>query len=328
MAALVTTLDKFKGTLIGCAVGDALGMPVEGMAPAAIVEKYGKVTDFIDERFGAGRITDDTQMTVTLGQSIIEIGRFDTAHAAFKFGRWMAASDEGVKDARGVGMACAAACRELYEGAGPGESAVESAGCGAAMRASPIGLRYYHDHEGLRRAAMRQALLTHNDPEAVAGAVAVSFAVAAGIEDMGDLDRAGLAADTASFVQETNRNMAVKIAGLADYLDATPDEGFAYTGTGGYVMETVPAALFAFLRSPYDLEETVVSAVNAGGDADSIGAIAGAISGAFNGVGQVPSRWRADVEGRDYLEYLAERLFTLTPAAKPDRRPLVPGFGT
>lgn len=328
MRLLITIADKFKGTLIGCAVGDALGMPVEGFTRSAITGKYGRITNFIDERFGAGRITDDTQMTVALAQSIIEIGRFDAAHAAFKFGRWIAASDEGGKEARGVGMACGTACRRLLEGVLPEESAVDSAGCGTAMRTSPIGLRYYHDLEGLREAAIRQSLLTHSNPAAVAGAVAVSLAVAIGISDTGRLDRPGFAGLAASFVEDIDREMAARIEGLADYLDASPEEGFAYTGTGGYVIETVPAALFSFLRSPYDLEETVIAAVNAGGDTDSIGAIAGAVSGSFNGVQALPARWKDNVEGRDYLEYVAERLYTLTPAAKPDRRPLVPGLGT
>ncbi len=96
-------LDRFKGTLVGCAVGDALGAPVEGMPSTVIAEIYGRVTDFLDERFGAGRVTDDTQMTVSLAQSFIEIGRFDLEHAAFKLGRWMQFSDRGVKEARGPG---------------------------------------------------------------------------------------------------------------------------------------------------------------------------------------------------------------------------------
>ena len=312
--------NKFKGTLIGCAVGDALGAPIEGMPPDAIREKYGKVTDFLDERFGAGRVTDDTQMTVCLAQSILETGNFYVEQTALKFGLWIAASDEGIKEARGVGMACATACRRLHEDLGPEKSGVDSAGCGAAMRSGPIGLRYYHDPETMLQASVGQAGLTHNNPEAVAGAAAVAFAVGLGIADNGNIDRSSFLKRTSEHVAGINRNMSSKIAGLSDYLDAGPEEGFAYTGNGGYVMETVPASLFAFLRSPYDLEETVITAVNAGGDTDSIGAIAGAVSGSFNGIDSIPLRWKDDLEGRDYIENLALRLYTLTPAAKPKRR--------
>jgi ADP-ribosylglycohydrolase len=316
----VSIEKKFRGTLVGCAVGDALGAPVEGMPADAIKEKYGKVTDFLDERFGAGRITDDTQMTVCLAQSILELGKFYVEHTASRFALWIANSDEGIKEARGVGMACATACRRLRDGVGPQDSGVDSAGCGAAMRVSPVGLRYYNDPDTMRETAVGQARITHTDPEAVAGAAAVAFAVGLGIGDDGKVDCLSFVERTAEHVAGIDPKMSAKIAGLADYLDASPEEGFSYTGNGGYVMETVPAALFAFLRSPYDLEETVITAVNAGGDTDSIGAIAGALSGSFNGVDSIPDRWKENVEGRDYLESLAFKLYTLTPAARPGRR--------
>lgn len=318
----VPVQDKFKGALVGCAVGDALGAPLEGMAAETIRATHGRVTDFIDSESGAGRVTGDTQMTVLVTQTIVEIGSFDLEQAGIKFGRWIAASDSGVKEARGVGAACGTACRRLNEGVDPSKSGVDSAGCGAAVRSGSIGLRYHCDLEMLRRAAVMQARITHTDPEAAAGAVAVAFAVAAGVIDDGTLDRAGLIASTADFTARTDRGMASKLAGLSDYLDADPEEAFAYTGTGGYVMEAVPAALFAFLRTPYDFEQTLVTAVNAGGDTDSIGAMAGALSGSFNGVGAIPARWLETVEGRKYVEGLAVRLFTLTPAGKPGRRPL------
>lgn len=324
----VETLDKFKGTLLGCAVGDALGAPVEGMSREAIAGAHGRVDGFLDGRFGRGRITDDTQMTVTLAQSIVEIGRFDLTHAAFKFARWMEASDGGVKEARGVGMACAEACRRLAAGVDPSRSAVESAGCGSAMRASPVGLRYCGDPAALVSAAVAQSGITHSSPEAAAGAVAVAAAVSAGIADAGDLDRARFLDELAAAVERTERVMSLKIAGLADYLDASVEEGFSYTGTGGHVLETVPAALFAFARTPYDFEGTVLAAVNAGGDTDSMAAIAGAVSGSFNGECGIPAGLREGVEGTAYLRSLAFRLYTLTPAGRPDRRPLVPGSGT
>jgi ADP-ribosylglycohydrolase len=314
-------LDKFKGALLGCAVGDALGAPVEGLPTEDIRQKYGLVTDFIDERFGAGMITDDTQMTIALAQAIIELGRFDKGHAALKFGRWMEASDKGVKEARGVGMASATACRRLYQGVSPEESGVDSAGCGAAMRVSPVGLRHYDDLKTLKKAAVEQARVTHTDPEAAAGAAGVAFAVARGITEETAVNRSSFIQQVADFIAPISEKMADKIRGLSDYLSAGPEDGFAYTGNGGYVMETVPGALFAFLLSPYDFEKTVLAAVNAGGDTDSLGAMAGAVSGAFNGASAIPERWKTGVEGREYIESLAVRLYTLTPAGKPVAAP-------
>lgn len=315
-----SAVEKFKGTLVGCAVGDALGAPVEGMDAAAIRESYGRVTDFIDERFGAGKVTDDTQLTVVLAQALIEMGRFDAEQAGAKFGRWITNADDGIKEARGVGAATGTATRRLAMGATPAESGVDSAGCGAAMRAGPIGLLYHHDPEALYEAAVEQALLTHTDPGAVAGSVAVAFAVAEGIQDRRTFDREAFTSRVADFTAPASPEMSQKLAGLAGYLDASPEEGYAYTGTGAVAIETVPGALFAFLRSPDNLEETLLCAVNAGGDTDSLGAIAGAVSGAFNGLEAIPARLREKLEGREYLESLGFRLLTLTPAFKPHRK--------
>jgi ADP-ribosylglycohydrolase len=323
VAEKLSILDKFKGTLLGCAVGDALGAPLEGLSAEAIKNRYGLVTDFIDERFGAGMVTDDTQMTITLAQAIIEMGRFTETHAAFKFSRWMEASDKGVKEARGVGMASATACRKLYQGVSPAESGVDSAGCGAAMRVSPVGLRHYDDPATLKKAAVEQAGITHKDPEAAAGAAAIAFAVAMGIAEDGEIDRLSFIQEMVDFVAPVDKKMAGKLSGLTDYITADPEDGFAYTGNGGYVMEAVPGALLAFLLSPHDFEKTVIAAVNAGGDTDSLGAMAGAVSGALNGASGIPGRWLAGVEGREYIESLAVRLYTLTPAGKPVARPFI-----
>lgn len=318
-----TVLARFKGALLGCAVGEALGAPVEGMTAGEIASRHGTVTGFIDGRFGAGAVTADTQMTITLAQSMIEIGRFDLEHAAFKFGRFIEFSDNGVREARGIGLASATACRRLYQGSSPEESGVPSAGCGAAARVSPVGLFYYHDFESARRSAVAQGTLTHTDPEALAGAAAVAFMVAAGVNLSGEVDRVELLHGAAAFAASIDGAVASGIEGLSPHLDADAAGYFASTGTGGYVMDAVPGALFAFLRSPGDFEDAVLTAANAGGCAASRGAIAGAVSGAFNGAGGIPERLRNGVEGRAYLETLATKLYTLTPAAKPGRRPLL-----
>ncbi len=320
---MASALDKFKGSLVGCAVGDALGMPVRGMDARSIDEAHGDLDGFADGRLGAGRITAVTRITVVLTQALLEAGRYKRAHVAMKFGRWIEASDTGGKEA---GDACAAtveAARRLAGGADPSESGVDSDGCGAATRAAPVGLRYFHDPAGLQDAAADQARLTHTDPGTVAGSVAVAMFVAAGISDDGELDREGLLQGAAAAVRKLSPEFSARLTGLSGYLDAAPEEGFAYTGCGSAVTEAVPAALFAFLRAPYDFEECVLSAVNAGGDATSTGAIAGAVSGSFNGESSIPERFSGRVEGGSYISGLAYRLFTLTPACTATNRPVL-----
>ncbi|PKQ27735.1 MAG: hypothetical protein CVT63_06495 [Candidatus Anoxymicrobium japonicum] len=253
----VSTVDKFKGALLGCAVGGAKS-----------------IGD------GCELITDDTRMTVALAQSIIEFGKFDRSLAELKLGPWIDASANRAGD-----VSC------------------------AALRAGPVGLRYYFDHDAIFSYAVEQAQITHTDTRAIAGSAAIAYMVAAGISDRGELNRARLVADTGRFIAGIDSEISEKVAGLTDYLDAPPEEGFSYT-----------SALFAFLRTPYDFEETVITAVNASGDSDAIGAIAGLLSGCFNGLGKIPAKWKNAVEGSEYIESVAVRLFTLTPASRNKKR--------
>ncbi len=319
---VVSLLEKFKGCMLAGAVGDALGIPVEG-ARGASAGRRRPVNGLAEGHSGIGRISGDTQMTAVLAQAIIEIGRFDRSHVAFKFGRWIDYSDRGLNEARDVEEACVTAARSLNEGAGVDTSAVDSAGCGAAVRAGPIGLRYFDRPEALTRAAVEQARITHRDARAAAGSVAIALAVAAGIRDEGELDAERVVSEIGRAVADISEEMAARISGLTGYLCASPGEGFAYTGNGEAAVEAVPAALLAFLLSPYEPGTTILTAVSAGGDAGSVGAMAGTVSGSFNGAGSIPGNWRSDVEGSAYLEGLAYRLFTLTPAYVTKPRPFM-----
>lgn len=101
----------------------------------------------------------------------------------------------------------------------------------------------------------------------------------------------------------------------------TFDDGIRQIGTSGYVVQTVLAAFYAFLHTPADFETTVVNAVNQGDDADSVGAIAGAFSGALNGMEAIPDRWLAPLEGREELVSVADRLLCLKSLPSHERAP-------
>ncbi len=112
----------------------------------------------------------------------------------------------------------------------------------------------------------------------------------------------------------------MKDVGLRDVrlgynLDTDLDH-MAKIGCGKFVLESVPAALYAFLSSPDSLERSLIVAVNAGGDADSIAAMTGALSGAFNGAQSIPMRWVKDLENRDYLIEIANLLYDLATEGK------------
>jgi ADP-ribosylglycohydrolase len=317
--------ELFRGCLLGSAAGDALAAPLVGAGKeAASGADGGPVTDFLDWKYPAGSVTAATQVMVAEAQGLLEMGRFEVGHSGLKLARLLQYSDSGEKEVRGVGLATAAASRKITIGLEVGESAVESGGCGPATRVAPIALRFFRDPKELRESAIEQAMVTHTGTEAVAGSVMIAHAIAHCVwtkDNEEDFDRLTMLEHLYKAVYEIDIELASKVSGLAEYLEKPTEEGFAYTGNSGWSMEAVPAALLAFLLSPGDLEKTVVTAANAGGCACAIAAMAGAVSGAWNGAGAVRSRWLDRLEGREYIELIADRLRVFILDRRPKSRP-------
>ncbi len=306
--------SRFEGCLLGLAIGDALGMPLEGMRASSIRKRIGRVRDFLDapwRMLKAGQWTDDTKMMLCHARSIVERGRVDVEDTARKFVEWFESGDW-----RGIGGSTYSSIKRLLAGVPPGESGEKgemAAGNGVAMRIAPVGLFHCLEPERLREEVRALAVITHDNPEAVAGGQAVAYAVARAAR--GDLDPSTLIEDTVAFIGPCALSERLLLAGrfLAGSMDVS--EALARLGTSGYVVETVASAFFSFLRSPHDFEETVSRAVEGGLDTDTTGAVAGAISGAFNGLEGIPARWREGVEAAEEIRALARELCAL--AARP-----------
>jgi ADP-ribosyl-[dinitrogen reductase] hydrolase len=300
--------DRFAGCLMGLAMGDALGMPFEGMDARAIRARYGRVTEFLPaHELAAGQYTDDTKMMLCIAESIEERGCVYPEDVARRFVGWF---DSG--DLRGIGATCLEAILNLKSGVTWRESGSRgrwAAGNGTAMRIAPVGLMDCHDLERLREDCRSTSVITHNNPEAVAGATAVAYAIARLVTD--NLDEGRLLADTAHFVGDSE--VARKLVEAQDLLSInTPTaEALEVLGTSGYVVETVASALYCFLKAPADFTSTVSSAVLGGGDTDTTAAVAGAIGGAFNGLDNLPQHLVAQVEDSERLNLLGRAIFQL-----------------
>ncbi len=303
-------LQRFQGSLLGLAVGDALGMPLEGMRPSSIRSRIGHVKDFIDapwRMLKAGQWTDDTKMALCQARSIVETGRVDAGDTARRFVAWYESGDW-----RGIGGATYDSIRRLIAGVSPAESGMKgemAAGNGVAMRIAPVGLADCLDLERLRDDCRAVGIITHDNREAVAGGQAVAFAVAKAAR--GDLDPARLIEETAAFIGPCLVAERLEMAArfLAGNMESA--EALARLGTGGYVVETVASAFFCFLKTPGDFEEAVSRAAEAGMDADTTAAVAGAISGAYGGLESIPSRWRRGVEAAEEILELAAHIHAL-----------------
>jgi ADP-ribosyl-[dinitrogen reductase] hydrolase len=309
--------SRFRGCLLGLAVGDALGMPVEGARASSIRSRLGRVTDFLPapwRNLQAGQWTDDTKMMLCHARSIAETGRVDLDDIARKFLEW-----KGGNDWRGMGNATYSSLKRLSEGVSPresGETGEMAAGNGTAMRIAPVALLLCRDLESLKREAEAASIITHNNPEAVAGSRAVCYAVARAVQ--GVPEPSVLLEETAGYVDPSEVSERLRMAGRLLENDMDEEEALVRLGTSGYVVETVASAFYCVLKYPGDFEDAVIAAVGAGQDADTTGAVAGALSGALNGVESIPERWASQVEAAGEILSLADRIFELAYAPDLD----------
>jgi ADP-ribosyl-[dinitrogen reductase] hydrolase len=321
---------SFRGALIGTAVGDALGRPAEGRPARDLRERYGRLTDFRPWpgwRDGPkGTITDDTQMTMCVAACLVAHGgRIDPADLAQRFVAWLPVG-------RGKGHTCVEAVRALIAGAPWYEAGVASAGNGAAMRAAPIGLAHVSNLDALRRDAALSAVVTHADPMAVASAVAHAWLVARLVATPpGSLDPAALVADLFEAISdlgdpgapergwEDRPGKTAQPIRLCDRLAEVPgrlsdslESAGEWFYSGAFVLESLPMALWHFLRDPEDPEEAVVNAVMGGHDADTVASMTGAYAGAYLGEDAFPARWTGeDLEFSEDLRQLADEMLGL-----------------
>ncbi len=307
------------GTLVGCAIGDALGNPFE-MKPAAspLLQRW----DGLFKAGGtfwkgmAGQYTDDTLMSIALSTSLIAQNGFNPEDVAKEYLAWYESGNT-----RGIGSTTAGAMVNLKLGANWQESGLTrsfdgkpAGGNGTAMRAAPLGLAYRHDLGRLLEVAMQDASITHNALEPKMGSIAVALGTA--LLSMGDVpvvkhSAMGAFPGVINVISETECVLTEKMK-LAYSLwqeEVPPRQALAQIGTSGYVPETVAAAFYC-LAATENFKDCVVMAVRAGGDTDTTAAVAGALAGTYYGLEGIPEEYK-EVENFDLLQSLTDELINI-----------------
>lgn len=294
--------ERFVGCLVGLAVGDALGAPLEFMGRDAIAATHGEVRELLGGGWlnvEPGEWTDDTQMALALAESIVARGRVDPVDIARRFVEWMRTHPKDIGNITRTALGYLAqgiphdevgprVCREM---------AGRCAGNGGIMRCAPVGLVHAARPDALVRDSIATSALTHADPQAVWSAVAVNLAIVELLAGRG----AGLVERVAAAIEEPR---------VREALLAAPGLARADVRSGGYVLETLGAAFWA-LENHRGFEDVVVAAINLGDDADTVGAVAGALAGAREGVAAIPERWLGQVHDADRIADLAVALHQL-----------------
>ncbi len=313
-------INKIHGCLMGVACGDAMGMPTSMMSPDAIRKIFPQGIDkFYDAPQGhsihngyqAGMVTDDTQQTLMVAEAILEDGYVDPKKIAQNILRW--AERVRAFDSLMLGPSSLRALQAIQNG-----TRVEEAGSfgdtnGASMRISPIGILSVGDLETTVENVALACLPTHNTDIAIAGASAIAYAIGKAITNESNIStivRSGLNASDKGMERGTpwiGASIRKRTELALNYLQNNHDREnvirFLYDiiGTTTATTETVPTALAIVEYCKGDPVETIHFAANLGGDADTIGAIAGGIAGAFAGISAFP---------KDYID-LIERINNL-----------------
>jgi ADP-ribosylglycohydrolase len=302
--AVPTRAERLAGSLLGLALGDALGFVVEA-APAEVALAYAREelgtpgSGLRAHRdFPFGQYSDDTQLARALLLGVRDAGRWDAPAFAARVVELFAS---GGAVAAGPGS-CGAAAR-LAAGVSWLEAGAPApyAGNGGAMRVAPLGVLLAHDLAALVEAATGQCRVTHGDPRCAGGAVAVAGAAAL-VARPGPLDRAALVRQLAALVAPVDREMAGVVGAVEGWLGLSPPdarerlrqagldpgEGAAWRGISTHVAPSVAWSLYAALRTPDDYWSAVRTAIESGGDTDTMAAMAGGIVGARVGRAGLP----------------------------------------
>jgi ADP-ribosylglycohydrolase len=280
----------------------------------------------LEHRFvsGRGMISDDTEHACMTAQALLHRGESSDAFArslAWRLRGWVACVPAG------VGLATLRSCVKLWLGFPPSLSGVRSAGNGPAMRSPLLGACLSGDEARLRAFVAASTRLSHTDPRAEEGALALALAAAEAFrrEAGAPLEPAGILEAARRAIKEPELAAAVDAAerGLKEKLSL---EAFAASircerGITGYMPHTVAAVLFSWLRTPESFREAVETAVLLGGDADTTAAIVGGLAGASLGVPAIPKSWLDGLIERprtaDWIAALGDRLADAFVDGKP-----------
>ena len=338
----------YRGCLLGGAVGDALGAPVEFISRAEIIRRFGAggIREYVPAYGKLGAITDDTQMTLFTAEGLLRAAPGKdtsdmsdaTSAIAQAYQRWFHTQGQRhpmhehcldgsliqhreLHSLRGPGTTCLSGLRSMQHATGL--AANGSKGCGGVMRVAPIGMYYatlaQTDKEGQARLmkqafdlACKAAAITHGHPtgQLSSGAfAAIIMQLLLGVSLPAAID-AVLALLSGRPSHEETTSAIHAASRLAAQMPNDIDS-MALLGEGWIAEEALAIALYCAL-SAKDFRSGVELAVNHSGDSDSTGSMAGQLLGAMYGMQGIPTSWLESLELRTVIETIAYELAALT----------------
>lgn len=305
--------ESIAGSILGTAVGDAIGLPMEGLSKQRLKRLFPKLGNH-SFFFGRGMTSDDTEHTCMIAQALIESGGPESEFSGSlsrRFRLWLLYLPAD------IGLATLKAILRLWLGSKPQRSGVFSAGNGPAMRSAIIGVTYGDDRQKMVELVKTSTKITHSDPKAEHGAQAV--ALAAYIASTSDaVEHADYLSELTHILVDEPTDFLGLVRKAADSVKSgETTEEFAQSigcssGVSGYVYQTVPIVLHSWFRHQRDIRSAILDVVSCGGDTDTTAAIVGGIVGASVGSSGIPKEWLEGIlewpRSVQWMERLAVKL--------------------
>lgn len=315
--------DRAYGCLIGAAIGDAMGMPASFMTPSQIKRIYGKITDFLkpkEEQVAHGNleeaeITDDTEEALIISSVLIEGKGFDEGLFIEKMKKW--AIENKMLESTVIGPSTRSFLEAIIEGRDYYEKGKLGDTNGGAMRVAPIGIYNHGNIEKTIQDAIASARPSHGSKPGVASTSAIAAAISLAIEGnatvsdiMNAAYKGALEGEKAGYdIPGPLVSSRIKLA--KELVDVNKEKSleeicvilYEYIGAGMKSYESIPLSLGIFYAANGDFENGIISTINIGDDADTNGAIVGALCGAFSGAKKINTAWIKKVKESNNIDF-------------------------
>lgn len=338
--------DAIKGSLIGGAIGDALGGPIEFMSFRDIINKYGEngITSYELED-GLARITDDTQMTLFTANGILfgdtrgklrGVQGEPSDYIYYMYLDWLVTQGVSKKKEkhswltdipelnvrRAPGNTCLAALNSGIKGSIEEPLNNKSKGCGGVMRVAPLGMFYDFDDELMIHEGAEIAAITHSHslgyiPAGMLADIIMNIVHRRNRKTLNEIINEALYNTVKVFKKEKHigyfEDLIKKSYRLAHDSNVSDIDAIKQLGEGWVAEETLAIAIYCALRYQDDFDKAIIASVNHSGDSDSTGSVCGNIIGAWLGYENINSKWLEKLELKEVILEMAEDLISGCP---------------
>jgi len=295
--------DRYRGTLLGLAVGNALGLPIKFLTAAEIRRAHPRGVREIRAEEPRLPWDDDVTQAVILAEAILEHNTLTHDGLAPRLTAWFE------ENGRGMGAQTRAVVHALKRGMLPSEAGKRiwerhggtPAANGVVMRCPPVAMRWPRDTERLYRETEASAHVTHPDPRCVWSAFAINLAIAEALN--GRITAIGAVAEALDRVGAGPHTLSAVASVSGRGLEHLKLDG----AEAGFTLKSMQVGLWC-LEHAESFEESLVAVIQGGGDTDTNGAVAGAVLGAIHGASAIPERWTTAVPRGQRLIELSDRL--------------------